>query len=80
MVDETGKEKALESGSKVACIVSKVLFYEQVRALQKSAEWYVSSLHLSVANDRNMLSPPSLLHYLLHPCFFQNYTSGVLVT
>ncbi|KAF3433254.1 hypothetical protein FNV43_RR24356 [Rhamnella rubrinervis] len=39
VVDGTGKEKALESGSKVACIVSKVLFYEQVRALQKSAEW-----------------------------------------
>ncbi|KAH7537694.1 uncharacterized protein LOC107414024 [Ziziphus jujuba] len=39
VVDESGKEKALESGSKVACIVSKVLFYEQVRALQKSSEW-----------------------------------------
>ena len=42
MVDDSGKEKALESGSKVTCIVSKVLFYEQVRALQKSPEWYVS--------------------------------------
>ena len=40
VVDESGKEKALESGSKVACIVSQVLFYEQVRALQKSPEWY----------------------------------------
>ncbi|CAJ1974536.1 unnamed protein product [Sphenostylis stenocarpa] len=39
VVDETGKEKALESGSKVACIVSQVLFYEQVRELQKSPEW-----------------------------------------
>ncbi|XP_022745312.1 probable RNA-binding protein EIF1AD isoform X2 [Durio zibethinus] len=39
VVDESGKEKALESGSKVACIVSQVLFYEQVRALQKSPEW-----------------------------------------
>ncbi|KAL5538489.1 hypothetical protein UlMin_044403 [Ulmus minor] len=39
VVDESGKEKALESGSKVACIVSKVLFYEQVRTLQKSSEW-----------------------------------------
>ncbi|KAL1367892.1 hypothetical protein HN51_021997 [Arachis hypogaea] len=39
VVDESGKEKALESGSKVACLVSQVLFYEQVRALQKSPEW-----------------------------------------
>lgn len=39
MVDISGKEKALESGSKVACIVSQVLFYEQVRSLQKSPEW-----------------------------------------
>ncbi|XP_004512897.1 uncharacterized protein [Cicer arietinum] len=39
VVDESGKKKALESGSKVACLVSQVLFYEQVRALQKSPEW-----------------------------------------
>ncbi|KAB2063046.1 hypothetical protein ERO13_A10G177600v2 [Gossypium hirsutum] len=39
VVDESGKEKALESGCKVACIVSQVLFYDQVRALQKSPEW-----------------------------------------
>ncbi|KAJ7965164.1 Nucleic acid-binding, OB-fold [Quillaja saponaria] len=39
VVDESGKEKALESGSKVACIVSQVLFYEQVRSLEKSPEW-----------------------------------------
>ncbi|KAJ6422317.1 hypothetical protein OIU84_027301 [Salix udensis] len=39
VVDESGKEKALESGSKVACIVSQVLFFEQVRALQRSPEW-----------------------------------------
>ncbi|KAL5991338.1 hypothetical protein ACLOJK_012245 [Asimina triloba] len=29
VVDESGKDKALESGSKVACIVSQVLYYEQ---------------------------------------------------
>ncbi|KAK4579761.1 hypothetical protein RGQ29_029432 [Quercus rubra] len=40
VVDISGKEKALESGSKVACIVSQVLFYEQVRSLQKSPECY----------------------------------------
>ncbi|XP_004502816.1 uncharacterized protein [Cicer arietinum] len=39
VVDESGKIEALESGSKVACLVCKVLFYEQVRALQKSTEW-----------------------------------------
>ncbi|KAG6718847.1 hypothetical protein I3842_04G174100 [Carya illinoinensis] len=39
VVDICGKEKALESGSKVACLVSQVLFYEQVRPLQKSPEW-----------------------------------------
>ncbi|KDO67561.1 hypothetical protein CISIN_1g030718mg [Citrus sinensis] len=39
VVDESGKEKAIKDGSKVACIVTKVLFYEQVRALQKSTEW-----------------------------------------
>ncbi|KAG9444691.1 hypothetical protein H6P81_016031 [Aristolochia fimbriata] len=39
VVDENGREKALQSGSKVACMVSQVLFYEQVRELQKSTEW-----------------------------------------
>ncbi|BAT78993.1 hypothetical protein LR48_Vigan04g122400 [Vigna angularis] len=39
VVDVTGKEKALESGSKVACLVSQVLFYDQVRELQKTPEW-----------------------------------------
>ncbi|KAH7554598.1 hypothetical protein JRO89_XS12G0243000 [Xanthoceras sorbifolium] len=38
VVDKSGKEKALKDGSKVVCIVTKVLFYEQVRALQKSSE------------------------------------------
>lgn len=48
VVDDAGKDKALESGSKVACLVSQVLFYEQVRALQKSPEWcaFVSSVDL----------------------------------
>lgn len=39
VVDESGKKEALESGSKVGCIVVQVLVYEQVRALQKSPEW-----------------------------------------
>lgn len=41
VVDESGKKEALESGSKVGCIVVQVLVYEQVRALQKSPEWCV---------------------------------------
>ncbi|KAG2332335.1 hypothetical protein Bca52824_003515 [Brassica carinata] len=39
VIDHTGKEKAQESGSKVTCIVCKVLLFEQVRLLQKSPEW-----------------------------------------
>lgn len=39
VVDESGKKEALESGSKVGCIVSQVLFYDQLRLLKKSAEW-----------------------------------------
>ncbi|XP_062093863.1 uncharacterized protein LOC133799890 [Humulus lupulus] len=39
VVDDNGKVKALESGSKVTCIVSKVLFYEQVCAVRKSPKW-----------------------------------------
>lgn len=44
MVDESGKEEAVGSGRKVGCIVSQVLFYEQVRLLQKSPEWFVAEL------------------------------------
>ncbi|EOA27996.1 hypothetical protein CARUB_v10024173mg [Capsella rubella] len=39
VIDHTGKEKAQESGSKVTSIVCKVLFFEQVRLLQKSPDW-----------------------------------------
>lgn len=39
MVDASEKDKVIESGGKVACIVSQVLFFEQVRALRKSPEW-----------------------------------------
>ncbi|CAN1840585.1 Probable RNA-binding protein EIF1AD [Linum perenne] len=42
VVDRSGKEKAIESGSKVTCIVSQVLFHEHVRTLQKSPTWFVS--------------------------------------
>ncbi|KAK9124781.1 hypothetical protein Sjap_014383 [Stephania japonica] len=39
VVDDSGKDKALESGNKVASIVSQLLFYEQVRLLQTSSHW-----------------------------------------
>ncbi|XP_052627266.1 uncharacterized protein LOC128133763 [Lactuca sativa] len=39
VVDDSGREEAVESGRKVACVVLQVLFHKQVRVLQKSAEW-----------------------------------------
>nr|CAB3497298.1 unnamed protein product [Digitaria exilis] len=39
VVDARGRDQALESGSKIACVVSQVLFHEQVRALHKSGNW-----------------------------------------
>lgn len=39
VVDASGRDEALESGSKIGCVVSRVLFHEQVRALEKSGEW-----------------------------------------
>ncbi|XP_062209601.1 uncharacterized protein LOC133911391 [Phragmites australis] len=38
-VDASGRAQALESGSKIACVVSQVLFHDQVRDLEKSDEW-----------------------------------------
>lgn len=56
VVDESGREQALESGSKVACIVSQVLFHEQVRRLQKSPEW--PEAFKSQANDKSSWDLP----------------------
>ncbi|KAK9077984.1 hypothetical protein SSX86_002041 [Deinandra increscens subsp. villosa] len=39
VVNDGGREEAIESGRKVACVVHQVLFHEQVRVLQKSPEW-----------------------------------------
>ncbi|KAD5961542.1 hypothetical protein E3N88_13015 [Mikania micrantha] len=38
VVDDGGREEAIESGRKVACVVLQVLFHEQVRVLRKSPE------------------------------------------
>ncbi|KAG6410238.1 hypothetical protein SASPL_128291 [Salvia splendens] len=39
VVDESGREEAIESGRKVAGILTQVLYHDQVRILQKSSEW-----------------------------------------
>ncbi|KAL1553405.1 putative RNA-binding protein EIF1AD isoform X2 [Salvia divinorum] len=39
VVDESGREEAIESGRKVAGILTQVLYHDQVRLLQKSSEW-----------------------------------------
>ncbi|XP_042045648.1 probable RNA-binding protein EIF1AD [Salvia splendens] len=39
VVDESGREEAIESGRKVAGILTQVLYHDQVRLLQKSPEW-----------------------------------------
>ncbi|RCV46917.1 hypothetical protein SETIT_9G569700v2 [Setaria italica] len=49
VVDASGRDQALESGSKIACVVSQVLFHEQVRALQKSGNW--PAIFKSTANE-----------------------------
>lgn len=39
VIDESGRDEAIDSGRKVAGVVTQVLYHEQVRVLQKSAEW-----------------------------------------
>lgn len=39
VVDESGREEAIESGRKVCAIVTQVLYHDQVSKLQKSPEW-----------------------------------------
>ncbi|KAJ6796024.1 putative RNA-binding protein EIF1AD isoform X1 [Iris pallida] len=41
VVDESGRDEALKSGSKIACMVSQVLFHDQIRTLEKSSDWPV---------------------------------------
>ncbi|XP_071733326.1 uncharacterized protein [Rutidosis leptorrhynchoides] len=51
VVDDSGRNEAIESGRKVACVVLQVLFNEQVRALQKFLEW--PEIFRSVRVDRS---------------------------
>ncbi|KAL6562604.1 hypothetical protein OROGR_003611 [Orobanche gracilis] len=39
VADASEREKVLESGGKISCILSQVLFFEQVRQLRKSPDW-----------------------------------------
>ncbi|KAJ0975471.1 hypothetical protein J5N97_017436 [Dioscorea zingiberensis] len=59
VVDDSGREKALESGIKIACVVSQVLFHEQVRALEKSSEWPTIFQTKVVDHSKNLLQPSS---------------------
>ncbi|KAL6571768.1 hypothetical protein OROHE_002637 [Orobanche hederae] len=49
VVDASEREKVLESGGKISCILSQVLFFEQVRQLRKSPEW--PEIFKSIASD-----------------------------
>lgn len=42
IVDEGGRDKALESGDKIVCMVSQVLFHAQIRSLERSPDWPAS--------------------------------------
>ncbi|KAF3327347.1 putative RNA-binding protein EIF1AD [Carex littledalei] len=56
VVDASGRDEALESGSKVACVVSQVLFHDQIHALEKSPEWPAVFKNSSMENNSNMKS------------------------
>ncbi|KAF5736495.1 RNA-binding protein EIF1AD [Tripterygium wilfordii] len=67
VVDESGKEKALESGSKVACMVVQVLFHEQVRVLQKSPEWPESFKSTNLEDPNGSLGRQTSQQYKTEP-------------
>lgn len=61
VVDDSGRVEAVESGSKVACVVLQVLFHDQVRVLQKSPEWpeIFKSAVVDTSSNGNSQMPPS---------------------
>ncbi|KAF8780248.1 hypothetical protein HU200_001918 [Digitaria exilis] len=73
VVDARGRDQALESGSKIACVVSQVLFHEQVRALHKSV---LLSALLNVASlaFSNWSSDQFILSYI-RPSLFKSTPS-----
>ncbi|KAL4580747.1 hypothetical protein LXL04_016949 [Taraxacum kok-saghyz] len=60
VVDDSGREEAVESGRKVACVVVQVLFHEQVKVLQKSKEW--PEIFKSCIVDTSFEMNPSTIH------------------
>uniref|UniRef100_A0A3Q7GBJ2 Uncharacterized protein n=1 Tax=Solanum lycopersicum TaxID=4081 RepID=A0A3Q7GBJ2_SOLLC len=57
VVDESGREEATESGRKVGCVVTQVLYYDQVRVLQKSPECAVQLAGKSLSVDAPQEGP-----------------------
>ncbi|KAL8529559.1 hypothetical protein ACS0TY_006836 [Phlomoides rotata] len=56
VIDESGREEAVESGRKVAGVVTQVLYHDQVRVLQKSSEWPEIFRSLPNENSKQVLS------------------------
>ncbi|KAJ4784399.1 hypothetical protein LUZ62_035645 [Rhynchospora pubera] len=56
VVDASGRDQALESGRKVACVVSQVLFHDQVHSLEKSPEWPAVFKYSSMEKVTNLSS------------------------
>ncbi|KAJ4751941.1 hypothetical protein LUZ62_046345 [Rhynchospora pubera] len=69
VVDASGRDQALESGSKVACVVSQVLFHDQVRALEKSSEWpsVFKNSSMEKLSNSSSSSKPDLTSSLRQP-------------
>ncbi|XP_010931384.1 uncharacterized protein [Elaeis guineensis] len=59
VVDESGREKALESGSKIVCMVSRVLFHDQVRKLEKSPEWPAIFRTIVADDSKSLVQRPT---------------------
>lgn len=67
LVDEGRRDKALESGDKIACIVSRVLFHAQVRDLERSLNWPASFRNVRAAEEPEVLQPfPASSHVVLN--------------
>ncbi|GFP86628.1 probable RNA-binding protein eif1ad [Phtheirospermum japonicum] len=57
VIDESGREEAVESGRKVVGMVTQVLYHDQIRLLQKSSEWPEIFKSASQENEKQILPP-----------------------
>ncbi|GFP89811.1 probable RNA-binding protein eif1ad [Phtheirospermum japonicum] len=57
VIDESGREEAVESGRKVAGMVTQVLYHDQIRQLRKSSEWPEIFKSTSLENEKQNLPP-----------------------